>query len=183
MTQIAITGYEMYLVSSEGAVTNTRTGRVLKAETTFYGYARITVSFEGKIKRFSVHRLVAEHFVPNPDNKPVVNHLDGVKLNNSASNLEWCTHSENHQHAYLHGLSRKGSERSSALLDEEAVHKVCQMFCEGIPRGQILAAGIHPELKKHMVDNIRRRRTWKHVSKYYTWEGSTTIPKGSTSGA
>ena len=163
----AIKNYSNYEVSREGEVRNTRTGRVLKKDLTGCGYNRVTLSKHNKQERFSVHRLVAMYFVDNILDKPMVNHLDGVKTNNSADNLEWCTCSENFIHAQETGLRPIGSARSSALIDEECVHNVCKMIIEGKPRGEILSAGLHPELKKHMVDNIRRGRTWKHVSKLY----------------
>jgi len=68
-------------------------------------YARVTIRVDGKSKRFSVHRIVAEAFIDNPDNKPCVNHIDGNKLNNNSDNLEWCTHKENTKHAFDTGLS------------------------------------------------------------------------------
>ncbi len=71
------------------------------------GYEQLNVSVDGKTKSFLVHRLVAIEFVPNPDGKPQVNHIDGVKLNNDWTNLEWCTPSENIKHGIDLGLIPK----------------------------------------------------------------------------
>ncbi len=68
------------------------------------GYERVTIYKNGKRKDFQVHRLVADAFIPNPDNKPQVNHIDGNKLNNVVENLEWVTRSENQLHAKRTGL-------------------------------------------------------------------------------
>lgn len=57
-------------------------------------------------RSWKLHRVVAECFIPNPENKPVVNHIDGNKGNSKVENLEWATHKENSQHAYNTGLSR-----------------------------------------------------------------------------
>lgn len=70
------------------------------------GYLALELHSGGKRSTKSVHRLVAEAFIPNPDNKPEVNHLDGDKHNNVVSNLEWTTTSENCQHAYDTGLRK-----------------------------------------------------------------------------
>lgn len=64
------------------------------------GYKRATLCFNGKAKKYSVHRLVAEAFIPNPNNYPIVNHIDGNPSNNHVSNLEWCTFSHNERHSY-----------------------------------------------------------------------------------
>lgn len=64
------------------------------------GYVQVRLQRNGKPCSAYLHRIVATAFVPNPENKPEVNHKDGNKLNNHASNLEWCTHRENVQHAY-----------------------------------------------------------------------------------
>ena len=68
------------------------------------GYLRCGMNIDGKPKLHLVHRLVAENFIPNPNNKPFVNHIDGNKHNNSVNNLEWCTKSENEKHAHKIGL-------------------------------------------------------------------------------
>lgn len=76
----------------------------MKTQISNRGYERIWLTINGKKEHHSVHRLVALNFVPNPEKKLEVNHIDGNKLNNNASNLEWCTRSENEQHAWKNGL-------------------------------------------------------------------------------
>jgi len=63
-------------------------------------YKRVTLCVNNNTKRFQVHRLVAEYFIPNTQNKKCVNHIDGNPSNNNVSNLEWCTHQENERHSY-----------------------------------------------------------------------------------
>ena len=70
------------------------------------GYFKVTLSKKSKKKNCFVHRLVAEAFIENPDRKPVVNHKDGNKQNNSEDNLEWCTISENVKHSFKMGFSK-----------------------------------------------------------------------------
>jgi len=86
--------------------------RLLKPDLSNAGYLRVRLlpTRKGKLQAFSVHRLVAETWVANPEGKPEVNHIDGNKLNNSAENLEWSTKSENSLHAYSLGL--RGPNRS-----------------------------------------------------------------------
>ena len=88
-----VLGYEgHYQVSNFGRVKSIRFGkeRILKPFTNKDGYLLVTLSKNGTHKKFQVHRLVALHFLPNPDNLPEVNHKDENKLNNNAENLEWC---------------------------------------------------------------------------------------------
>jgi hypothetical protein len=112
-----ISGYEgFYKVSNMGRVkslsriVNNNGGIKVIRETilktssknNWYHYVKLSINNVGKVYR--VHRLVAETFIPNPENKRTVNHIDGNKENNLITNLEWNTHSENLQHAYDTGL-------------------------------------------------------------------------------
>lgn len=92
-----INGYPRYSVSSLGEVRNDDTGAFLKAVKAKNGYLRLMLT-PGRVNK-SVHRLVAEAFIPNPNNKPYINHINGDKTDNRVDNLEWCTQSENMQHA------------------------------------------------------------------------------------
>jgi hypothetical protein len=77
---------------------------ILKPSISANGYPGVTLC-TGKYKRFSVHRLVAISFIPNPENKPTVNHINGVKYDNRVENLEWATYIENNRHAFDTGLT------------------------------------------------------------------------------
>lgn len=97
--QVSNTGRVISLPKNDG---NGNKLRELKLDITTQkrtSYARVTVCKDGITKRFLVHRLVAELFIPNPDNKPCVNHIDNNGLNNNVSNLEWVTQDENMRHS------------------------------------------------------------------------------------
>lgn len=99
-----IAGYEgLYWACENGDILSKNT--TLKGIAGKFGYQRVSLySAERKKKLHSVHRLIAIAFIPNPENKPEVNHRDGNKANNAVSNLEWVTSSENQLHAFAHGL-------------------------------------------------------------------------------
>ena len=81
-------------------------GKDMKLIRSRSGYYVVTLCLSGKQKMKSVHRIVAETFIPNPENKPQVNHIDGDKSNNCIDNLEWATAAENNEHAWKHNLNR-----------------------------------------------------------------------------
>lgn len=89
-------------------------GGLLKPKLNAYGYLTVSLKGNGIEETKSIHRLIAEAFIPNINNQPVINHIDGNKLNNCISNLEWCTYSHNNQHAWDTGLKKvisKSGER------------------------------------------------------------------------
>lgn len=108
-----ITGYEgLYMLSDLGNVKSIYSNKILKPSANKYGYVRFSATKDKKQKTLRIHRLVAESFIPNPNNLPQVNHIDGNKLNCTKGNLEWSTDSENKLHAYANGLMKGGNEHS-----------------------------------------------------------------------
>lgn len=93
-----IQNYSNYLIDENGNVYNKTTNKYLKGSIGENGYLYYRLSKEGQKKMFYAHRLVAETFIPNPNNLPVVNHIDNNKLNNNINNLEWVSYSENTQY-------------------------------------------------------------------------------------
>lgn len=95
-----IKGYEgLYAISDRGRVKSLKSGRVLKPGINSNGYELVVLCKNGKQKNYTVHRLVAEAFIPNTDNLLQVNHIDECKTNNDVSNLEWVTASQNMKHS------------------------------------------------------------------------------------
>lgn len=92
-----------YEISNQGRIRNRNTKQILRQKVD-RGYHRIMLYRDGETCTKQIHRLVADSFVPNIDNKKEVNHIDGNKDNNRADNLEWCTRGENMKHAFANGL-------------------------------------------------------------------------------
>ena len=111
-----------YSISSSGKVKNNSTNYQLKGAITA-GYYTVRLSIEPNIgKHFRIHRLVAEAFIPNPNNKEYVNHIDGNKTNNNVDNLEWVTPSENSNHAYSLGLRNPNREKPVNQYNLEGIY-------------------------------------------------------------
>ena len=122
-------------------------------------------SDEGKRHMKSVHRLVAEAFIENPESKRTVNHKDGDKHNNSKSNLEWATYAENSQHAHDTGLNRKKSGETngmSKLKETECINLIIDML-DGANNDEL---GEYYDIHPRYVSLIRGKKRWKHL-----WEG------------
>lgn len=94
-----IQGFPNYSITSGGTVLNMITGNVMKPYTSKRGYVSVRLSHKGKQTNKYIHRLVAIHFLENPEELPHVNHIDEDKSNNSLLNLEWCTDAYNKNHS------------------------------------------------------------------------------------
>ena len=99
-----IKNYDNYYIYDTGDVLNITTNKILKGSIGENGYKYYRLSKNNKKQMFYAHRLVAEAFLINKDNLPLVNHKDGNKLNNSVDNLEWVNYSDNTKHAYENKL-------------------------------------------------------------------------------
>ena len=98
------------------------------------GYERVELSKNGKIKKYNVHRIVANVFISNPLNKETVNHINGIKTDNRVENLEWATRSENELHAYKIGLAKNSEkQRNVARLycKENKIKSIIQLDLDG----------------------------------------------------
>lgn len=125
------------------------------------GYLQITLTKNPKSWSTTVHRVVADAFVPKPREGLQVNHKDGNKLNNNADNLEWVTPKDNIRHAWRNGLfkPRRGEDSSSAKITEKDVLYIRSQ--RGIKNQKQLGQefGLNPSV----ISGIQLRNTWKHI--------------------
>ena len=152
-----------YMVDCNGNIYTKRckNGGIKKLKPQMYknGYTYVDLGLNGKIKRHLIHRLVAEAYIKNINNKPQVNHINGNKSCNVVSNLEWATRSENQKHAILNGLrSAKGEKNSRSKLKNNIVieiYKSKQNYKE-------LASKYNVSIST--ISSIKNKKTWTHLT-------------------
>ena len=157
-----------YWITSEGEVVTKKTGLHRKFRKTWDGYYDVTLWKDGKGHTKRVHRLVAEAFLPNPENYPVVNHKDGNKLNNNIDNLEWTTVQMNTIHSYANGLQNpvRSSQHGRSKYNEEEITQVCELLQNG---HSCEFVSDKTKVSLRVVQSVNTKQNWKHISKNYVF--------------
>ena len=165
---LPVQGFEgLYEVSDQGRVRSlkraTTSGKILKPMTLWNGYQKVCLCKGNKKATKVVHRLVAIAFIDNPDNKPEVNHKNGVRDDNRAANLEWVTRSENELHAYAvlgklpHAYWKDKPRRFARKFTDEQVVAIRK---DTRPNTEIAA---EYGVSKTTIRDIKRRKNYKEI--------------------
>lgn len=143
-----------YTINSNGTIYSNKSGRYLNPQKKGKGYLGVSLRIDGKTVQKYVHRLVAEKYLPNPNNLPEVNHKDGDITNNDVSNLEWCSRQDNVNHAVATGLHHKGVTSGNSKLTEKQVKEMRRLREEaGISYAKLAALFGVTAMSAHGVCN------------------------------
>lgn len=155
-----IKGFKNYFITENGEVTNKK-GEKMRPQVNADGYLVINLRSEKKEYHRRINRLVAETYIPNPDNLPVVNHKDHDRQNNHISNLEWCTVEYNTKESV-----RLFPERwkSQAVVDASTVEIICRMI-QDYKRNKEISEKLNVGID--LIKHIRAGRSWKEISCNY----------------
>lgn len=167
---------DCYLVSNKGRVYNMYTRMILHSTLDKDGYQFIRLARKEKgtsYKTFKLHRLVMICFEYREDfRKFQVNHIDGIKLNNTEDNLEWCNDTENKRHGFNTGLykSLQGENSRLSRISNETAIKICEALEMCLPYEEICEyANLDYEKDKRVVEHILKRETWRSISQNYNF--------------
>lgn len=161
----------IYTIDEFGHVKNTHTNLIRNPTIGSNGYAHIGIRlYNNKTIRIitcSIHRLVAEAFIPNPENKPQVNHINGIKTCNWVGNLEWVTAKENSKHAFDNGLhvGMPGVNNPVAIYSEDQIREVCRLLEEAKLTKEAISK--KTGVSRGTITGIAIGKRWNTISKDY----------------
>ena len=141
-------------------------GRIRKPHRDSCGYMLVQLYKDNEKKHYSIHRLVALAFIPNPDNLPQVNHKDEVRDHNTVDNLEWCTvlYNQNYGHRKERtSSSSRGEKNARAILTEKQVKEIRNTYIPGDKQFGIRALSNRYGVKYVTIQKIVQHRIWKHI--------------------
>lgn len=155
--------YPYHRFLEDGRVYSVKCKKFIKLQKDKDGYAICGVTrVDGSRLCVRVHRQVATIYIPNPDNKPFVNHMDGDKFNNDISNLEWCTAKENRRHAIDTGLFKdKGEDNGNSKLTNSQVYRIRELYDTGLLKQDEIAKVF--SISQVQVGLIVNRKNWRHL--------------------
>lgn len=161
----SIEGHKHYEISDSGLCRNVLNGKVLKPIPYNKGYLKYAL-YDNTVRRcYFAHRLVAKAFIPNNENHPVVNHIDGDPANNCVNNLEWCTISHNAKYAYKIGRhSHRGNRNPSAKLDNVQVMTIRSLFKYDKSKAFRKAVADYFGMSLSATTKVMRGYTWKSLA-------------------
>jgi hypothetical protein len=160
----AVKDWPGYFVAKNGHIfSNKRHGKITRIgfkEAQGYMVARLCKN--GIEKDVKIHRLVAEAFLPNPDNKPYVNHKNSIRHDNRIENLEWCTSQENTLHAISNNRQYlpKGEQHAGAKLTEKEVFSIAQRLRNG---ERVTSIAESYKVSRRAINSIKSGKSWKHL--------------------
>ena len=174
-----IKGYEgLYAISSTGRVKRLARNRIIatgvnkplkeKMIKTFkgkHGYIHVNLWKNGQMKQHRIHRLIMLAHTEKPQNKNVINHIDGDKTNNILENLEWCTSKENTMHGFETGLMKKGERHSQAKLKDVQILDIKRIYSEGESSQRYLARKF----------NVTQATIWRIVNNKSRYDSEVNV--------